>query len=364
MPYRKTLLSLVLLVVVVVCAVVGGIGWHFSSLATEVEHGRAYRFTIVAAGGGTVTLPRDSTTSRPGTWGLIWPSGRAVLGPVVGGDSRTVVRKVVSGSPAAGSRAVIDHWVYGRDPQQDLGLPFQDVTYSSALGAMPAWYVPGRSSVWVVAVHGRNASRMETFRAMKAVHAAGMPLLSISYRNDEGAPPSRTKRNLLGYEEWRDVASAVAYARGHGASGVVLYGYSMGGGMVVNTVRHDASFVRGMVLDSPVLDWNSTLDKQAAQRSLPGFLTAAAKQVLHWRTGIDLKSLDARTYAPKLRTPTLLFTTDQDRMVDNGPSLEFARRAPKGMVTALSAHADHTDAWNVDPARYESALTAFLTPLA
>ncbi|WP_168212151.1 alpha/beta hydrolase family protein [Actinomadura rubteroloni] len=362
---RKTVVIVPLVVLLVSCVSVVSIGWYFSSVATSVEHGRAYRFTIRGVSGDTVTLPRDATTSRPGVWGLIWPGGRAVLGPVVGGDARTVQRRfsVVFGRPAPGSRAVIDHWVYGRDPRRDLGLEFRDVVYPSSLGPMPAWFLPGRSSVWVIAVHGRNASRFETFRALKAVHASGMPVLSISYRNDVGAPRSPDHRNLMGYTEWRDITSAIAYARGHGASGVVLYGYSMGGGMVVNAVRHDASFVRGLVLDSPVLDWNATLDKQAGQRSLPSFVTAAAKRILAWRMGIDLSSLDARTYAPRLRTPTLLFTTDEDALVDNRPSYEFARLAPRGMVTHISAHADHTDAWNVDPVRYEKALSGFLGPL-
>ncbi|MGW0191984.1 hypothetical protein [Nonomuraea sp. NPDC003201] len=33
----------------------------------------------------------------------------------------------------------------------------------------------------------------------------------------------------LGATEWREVAAAISYARGQGATGVVLYGFSMGG---------------------------------------------------------------------------------------------------------------------------------------
>jgi hypothetical protein len=29
----------------------------------------------------------------------------------------------------------------------------------------------------VIAVHGRNADKAETFRAMRAVHAAGLPMM-------------------------------------------------------------------------------------------------------------------------------------------------------------------------------------------
>lgn len=149
--------------------------------------------------------------------------------------------------------AMIDHWMYDGDPKTALGLPFQDVSYPSEVGPMPAWLVPGTSpkSTWVIGVHGRNADKAETFRVMRTVHALGMPMLSIAYRNDVGAPPSQDRRNHLGDKEWHDVVSAMGYARAHGATGVVLYGWSMGGAMAMTTLQRDPSFVRGVVLDSP-----------------------------------------------------------------------------------------------------------------
>lgn len=366
----RGLLTAALAAVVVLGLGTTGAGWYFSGVATEVSHDKQFPLTVLDVGDGTVTLPRDEATVRPGTWGLAWKGGRALLGPVVSQDARSVVRKVTSvshGTLVKGARVHFDHWVYEGDPRRALGLEFRDVTYPTQVGAMPAWFLPGRTSrtTWVIAVHGRNADRAETFRAMPAVHRLGLPMLSIAYRNDVGAPPSPDRRNHLGDTEWRDVASAVAYARSQGATGVVLYGWSMGGAMVMTTLRRsdDPGFIQGVVLDSPVMDWNATLDKQASARNLPGFVTAAAKRVLQWRTGIDLADYDQRRYAPDLKTPVLLFTTDSDSMVDNRPSYEFAERAPKGLVTHVSARADHTEAWNVAPAAYERALHTFLTGL-
>ncbi|XRQ11866.1 alpha/beta hydrolase family protein [Actinomadura welshii] len=351
--------------VVLLCAVVGGIGWYFAGVAIEVERTPEYPLTIVDTGNGTVTLPRTATTERPGTWALVWEGGRAHLGPVVGGDELRVVRTVTSveeGSPAKGAAAAIDHWVHDGDPGKALGLPFQDVTYPSRVGPMPAWLVPGASpkSTWVIGIHGRNADKAETFRVMRAVHEAGLPMMSIAYRNDVGAPPSDDGKNHLGDTEWQDVVSAIGYARAHGATGVVLYGWSMGGAMAMTTLRKDPSFVRGVVLDSPVLDWNATLDKQGAARNLPKLITDVAKRVLEWRIGIDLTDFDQRRYAPDLRTPVLLFTAADDATVANGPAYTFARTAPPGMVTHIATPGDHTESWNVDPAAYERALQTFL----
>ncbi|WP_165975295.1 alpha/beta hydrolase family protein [Actinomadura rubrisoli] len=362
----RLVVSAVLAVVVLLCAAVGGISWYFAGVATQVDHSVEYRTEIVDAGNGTVTLPREPFTERPGTWALIWKGGRALLGPVVGGGKKRVVRRVASvleGTLIKGAPADIDHWLYDSDPKTALGLDFQNVTYPSKVGPMPAWLLPGASpkSTWVIGVHGRNADKAETFRAMRAVHATGLPMLSIAYRNDVGAPRSADHRNHLGDTEWNEVASAVAYARANGATGVVLYGWSMGGAMVMTTLRKDPSFVRGVVLDSPVMDWSATLDKQGDDRHLPRFVTDVAKRMLSKRIGIDLRDFDQRPYAPRLRTPTLLFTTAEDATVANRPAFAFAKAAPPGMVTHIAAQGDHTEAWNVDPAAYERALTAFLT---
>ncbi|WP_131732633.1 alpha/beta hydrolase family protein [Actinomadura formosensis] len=361
----RPLMAVSLALTVLLCAALGGTGWYFAGVAIEVDHAAEYPLTIVDARDGTVTLPREPETERPGTWALVWKNGRALLGPVVGGDDAHVVRKVasvVSGALVKGAPAAMDHWLYEGDPKKALGLPFEDVTYPSKVGPMPAWWVPGASpkGTWVIAVHGRNADKAETFRAMRPVHKLGLPMMSIAYRNDVGAPSSGDRKNHLGDTEWNDVVSAMGYARAHGATGVVLYGWSMGGAMVMTALRKDPSFVRGVVLDSPVLDWSATLDKQGDARNLPGFVTDVAKRILEQRIGIDLTDYDQRRYAPRLRTPVLLFTAKDDATVDNGPAYTFARTAPPGMVTHITTPGDHTESWNVDPAAYERSLTSFL----
>jgi dipeptidyl aminopeptidase/acylaminoacyl peptidase len=175
-----------------------------------------------------------------------------------------------------------------------------------------------------------------------------------------GAPPSRDGKNHLGNTEWHDVVSAMGYARAHGATGVVLYGWSMGGAMAMTTLRKDPSFIRGVILDSPVMDWSATLDKQGDARHLPFFVTDVAKRILQWRIGIDLADFVQHRYAPQLKTPVLLFTAEDDEMVANRPAFTFAEKAPPGMVTHITTPGDHTESWNVDPAAYEGALTAFL----
>jgi uncharacterized protein len=284
-----------------------------------------------------------------------------------------VVRTVTTvkrGSLTAGLHGAVDVRMYDGDPQTDRGLPFEPVTVQDGLGDLPAWFVPpttaAASPIWVIAVHGRQGTMTEPLRILPTLAGSGHPTLVISYRNDPNAPRSPDGFYHLGDTEWRDVDAAIGYARAHGATGVVLYGWSMGGTLTVTALRRmpaaDTSLVRAVVLDSPAIDWTTVLNSQGAQRSLPGFVIWTAERLIERRGGFSLGALDGRTYAPELAVPALVFLDTSDRTVPNGPTLDFVAAAPPGLVTLVkTTGGDHTGSWNVDPAAYEAKVTGFLT---
>jgi pimeloyl-ACP methyl ester carboxylesterase len=185
----------------------------------------------------------------------------------------------------------------------------------------------------------------------------------MKYRNDAGAPASPDHIYHLGVTEWQDVQAGVRYALAHSASDVILYGYSMGGGVVEYFLHHSpyAGRVRAVVLDSPALDWNAVLDLQANQRSLPGILTVVGKRIVAYRLGLsNLDPLDATRSAASLRAPTLLFQGTKDTTIPVGPSAAFARARPDIVTYVVVPGAEHTQPWNVDPAAYDARLKAFL----
>jgi pimeloyl-ACP methyl ester carboxylesterase len=192
--------------------------------------------------------------------------------------------------------------------------------------------------------------------------------LAVTYRNDAGAPSSPDRFYHLGDTEWRDVAAAIGYARGHGARSVVLYGWSMGGTLVMTALRRmphaDAAMVSGLVLDSPVLDWTATLDLQGAQRHLPGPLTWTAERLVEQRAALSLGGLDQLRYASSLRVPVLLFVDRSDTTVPPDTALRFARSRPDLVTLVATSGGNHTGSWNVDPYRYETALRTFLAATA
>ncbi|GAB2989740.1 alpha/beta hydrolase family protein [Saccharothrix stipae] len=343
-----------------------GFGWYYSGELLDPVNARpGYRDTVTSSASGTVSLAESRVTVLPGTWGLVWPGGGAKVGPVTQRSEGTVVRELQGMAPADGTRVRMETAVWSTDPATAHDLEYTDVRIPTELGDAPAWLVPATSSTWVVAVHGRGGTRAEALRVMPALHALGLPVLAVTYRNDEGAPASPDGLYHLGDTEWRDVEAAVRYAREHGAREVVLYGWSMGGAIVGQFLGRsaEADDVAAVVLDAPVVSWTRTLELQSRNRNVPEQLVPIAELVSDWRVDLDFDRFDLRANPPPRKPPTLLFHGDADGTVPVQASRDLAAAAdrlgwPLRYVEVPAA--EHTAAWNVDPETYEQALTEFL----
>jgi uncharacterized protein len=352
----------------VVCGTVStGIGWFYSSLLLDPTLRPVYpeRVLDVDAAAATVTLAANRLTAQPGTWGLRWSDGLAVIGPVLAHRSGTVVRSLLAGPmPRAGTAAVIDTGPFDPDPAA-RGLAFSTVDIATPLGPSPAWLVPAAGDTWVVMVHGRGGSRREALRVLPALHERGFPVLVPSYRNDEEAPASPDGHYHLGDTEWRDIEAAVRFALDGGARHVVLFGWSMGGAITAAFLDRssDASSVAAVVWDSPLVDWRATLRQQARNRRLPPGLTPFATSITSRRIGIDFDRFDLRRRPPAVRPPTLIVHSTEDTAVPVGPSRALAAAAPAldwPMEYVEVPDVEHTGSWNADPEAYEQVVTGFL----
>jgi alpha-beta hydrolase superfamily lysophospholipase len=362
------MVAILLVPLLVLAVTAAGFAWYTTSRLLAVIHVRdSYPLRVLAVGarGMTVTLSNGPDAAEPGTFRLAWPGGQARVGPVTASGPGFVTRQLsdVSGRPALGVRAGIEPDPYAGDPLTALGIPFTTARVPTALGGMPAWRISGRRSTWVILIHGLGGSRADTLPVMPALHALGFPMLAITYRNDAGAPASPDHQSHLGATEWRDVQAAVRFAASRGASGVVLFGYSLGGAMAAVTAEDSSSraLVRGLVLDSPILDWQATLDYQGQRHGLPQPLISLTENLLSWRSGISYAEFDQLRQESSLHLPVLLIQGSADTIVPPATADAFAR-ARRGLVTYLPvAGADHVSAIDTDPSRYLAALARFLT---
>jgi uncharacterized protein len=376
----------VVVVLVLVLAFFAGGGWLYAgqirdgALASKAPGTPALQSQVLAVGDHSITLARDPASppelTEAGTWGLRWPAGYGRLGAIraLGADRvERAFTRLEGTPPRVGERSAVDGYAWPADPALAAGRPAREVTYPSPLGPAPAWLVGGRRDTWVILVHGYNAARTETLRTLATVTRLGYPALAVSYRNDPGAPHSPDALRRWGATEWRDLEAATRYAVGHGAGGVVLAGFSMGGAVVTSFLLSSplAARVRGVVLDAPALDLGAVIDRGAVDRDLPVLgtpvppaLTEVAKGIAGLRWHLDWGQLDYVDRAGRLATPMLVFHQTGDPTVPVAISEALAAARPDLVTLERFGGDGHVQSWNVDRPRYERALRAFLERVA
>lgn len=195
---------------------------------------------------------------------------------------------------------------------------------------------------------------------------AGLPSLVLSYRNDRDAPASPDGFYRFGQTEWEDVDAAVTYARQHGAESVVLVGYSMGGGIVLNFLYQapQRTLARAVILDAPLLDFSATVDFGARRQHAPALLASVGKWIAGIRFGVPWNNLDYVRSADRLKVPILLFHGDADETVPVEGSDRLAHARPDLVQYVRTPGALHVRSWNVDPQVYEKTVREFLARVA
>jgi len=335
---------------------------------------------------GLIVLGRTEDSAVPGRYGLWFEqdSGYARIGQVVAEHGGTVTRALLGvdlGEISGARRGRMSGWFY-RHPRE-LGLPYRGIEVATPLGYAPAWHLPvavdeGGAPVpnrrWAVVVHGHGVVRAEGLRAVAPFHAEGLDVLLISFRNDGEAPPSPDQRTSLGDREWADVEAAMDAALGLGAEELVLMGFSLGGATVLQTATRARGRDRvvGLVLDSPVIDWVTTLDAIGADYRMPLLVREGAFLLARVRWGrrltgldvpIDWGRMDFVARARELRTPILLMHSDDDGYVPPGPSQALAAARPDIVRFDRWSQARHAKLWNYDPERWEASIRGFLSGL-
>jgi len=340
---------------------------------------RTEAIRIYSVGDETITLSVTEESVTPGQYSF-WFSrdtGHARVGEIVDRTRNTVTRELLDidfGDIERATRGRLSGWFFVRP--RDLDLPYQNVEVDTQLGEAPAWLFPAAIDTgrWVIQVHGRGVRRTETLRAVPVFHDAGYSSLLVSYRNDGVAPESIDRRYALGGSEWRDVESAMQYAVDHGATDIVLMGWSMGGATVLQAATRSefARYLRGIVLDSPVIDWVDVIDHQGRAAHVPALIRNRAVHLVGGPlagalTGIaepiDLTKLDFVRRAGDLRWPVLLLHSTGDDYVPAGPSKALAIERPDIVTFEEFDTAHHVRLWNYDEPRWTGAITRWLAEL-
>jgi len=351
------------------------IGWMFSNSILKPQPYSLYpEFEILEVRQGQVILPAPETsaqfadTRRSGMYGLLWEGGHGLLGEVSADDGERIIRelKLVSGNlPVAGAAARMDNFIYRRNPKEDHGLEYEALSLQGQAGKLEAWWLAQSADTAVLMLHGRRRGAIEeTLRVLPTLHAMGYSVLSLSYRNHSASDPSPDGFFHYGDSEWEDVVTGVEFLQAKGIKRVVLYGFSMGGAVALETLERMPTGlpeVEALIIDSPLLDPRTVFRRAAKGMGLPLANTVAdwALLVARLRASIDWPALDQRRTAAQISVPVLLMAGTGDSTVPIDLVDEFAAQVPDIEYRRLNG-VEHVEGWNQTPDAYEGWVRNFL----
>ncbi|NYG20022.1 dienelactone hydrolase [Agromyces hippuratus] len=358
----------------------GGLGLVIARRLTSPVGGRRYDLTIreVDTSGERpiVVLDRTPQTAAPGRYCLLLENGGWVrLSSEVQNRGPAFVGREVVAEIGAGLRpGALASWsgIYFSSPE-DAGLKALDVDIPTDAGPMPAWLIQPRgawSTTWVIHVHGLGSTRAGTLRGVQVAAEAGLASLVVTYRNDGEGPTLSSGRATLGATEVEDVRAAVDYALAYGARRVILFGWSMGAAIALQLAAQPAlrGIVAGLVLESPVLDWVSTIKANCRRSGLPAWTGVLAVPWLDHRrlariaglaASVGLRRFDWITRTDDLTAPMLILhgSADASSPIEVATRLQHLR---PDLVHLEPFDADHTMTWNADPKRWRVSVASAL----
>ena len=361
--------------VVLIIAAVFGLVWFVMSWvhandirSTFLIPGPAmdgYPLSVSSNEAGRVTADRTTESEREGLWGLEGEGAYAQISTIVRLDAETVERgvKTLEGEFRPGDAARIDADAFAGDPFTAHRIAWEEIVIPSEIGPHPGWFVDGRRATWMVFVHGRGDDRLdESLRIIPSLVEQGFPVMVITIRNDVGATASESGMRMWGLEEWRDVDEAVRLGIRKGARDFVLIGSGFGSA-IVSSFLHESDqigAVRGVVLDSPVVDLEESVIRWSQDSGTPRIVGWLGRRLATVRFGMEWDLLDQVERASEFDVPMLILHGGEDP-VTPPESVELFVEAVEPLAQRQRfEQGGHADLWNIDQFRYESAIRSWL----
>jgi pimeloyl-ACP methyl ester carboxylesterase len=331
-----------------------------------------------------IDLPASPQTTAPGRYSLWFAagSGHACIGRITGMDAEAgtvtrIVERVDAGDLTTVGAGIWSGYVFSKPDQ--LNLPYSEVQIANEYGVAPAWIFPptnpsDASTKWAIHIHGMGGSRAGALRGVPVACRLGYTSLVVSLRNDREGPASTDARYMLGQTEWLDVEEAVKFAIEEGAQEILLFGWSLGGSIALRLAHLSeySGYISGLVLDAPVFDWTRTLTTNARAGGLPGPIASLGLLLMRsktfgWVTGLeeplDFRSLDWLARASKLQKPVLLLHGRGDLSTPFEAS-ELAAKLRPDLIQLVPFEVEgHSQEWNVDSEKWESAVASWISSL-
>jgi len=322
--------------------------------------------------GLAVYLPVNADTECLGDLSLFWNSrkGHAIVRRTPSGDSIELRRFEVIANLGEQVKATGDAWISGWLGDQPEHFGFSSVQNLTSMPNGTRAFISEQDSLtWVIHVHGRKATYAETLRNAILFHQHGFSQLAISHLSDSPPNGIGTRRSRLGSAEWTQIAEAIEFAKSKGAEKIILFGWSLGG-MMVNQYLSKAAVAKevvGVILDSPLLDYRSTLKVQAVRA---GYHEAMGDLIADTITNskllralgfknIAVDEISALGKSIPVQLPTVLFYSLNDGYIAMDGVFRYQELNSKVSLKEIPG-ARHCRLFNEDKESYQRAIEDFL----
>jgi pimeloyl-ACP methyl ester carboxylesterase len=336
---------------------------------TSATYRRRYDLVVLRISDDEIDLPATRHTLASGQFGLQLSAGGppAVIGPVISTRDGKVTRCLLY-RPVGLSLESRGRWsgivsVVPSSAAADVVETFVE----TALGPAPAWMIDRGTDRWAIHVHGQGSARAQTLRGVETASRMGLSSLVISYRNDGEGPRSRDARSHLGESEWRDLEAALRFVAERGGTGCVVFGWSLGATMALNTVQRSSSaeMIKALVMVSPVLVWEDVMRANARYQRYPQLLGSLIARLLALNRfsrlaglagPLEVRGSDRARFQGALRIPVLILHNRNDWSVPFETSSRFAEEHKDRVELVEFNCSGHTQEWNSDPVGWDLAV--------
>ena len=155
----------------------------------------------------------------------------------------------------------------------DYALPFDTHLISVNNATLETWFIANpKQRALVILFHGYAACKSDLLVPATQFHLMGCELLLVDF---DGSGGSSGKDTSIGFDERKDVAECVVYARDHWPSRrIILYGVSMGSAAILGAVALEGVKPDAVIIASPFDRLINTVRNRFKIMGLPTFPAA------------------------------------------------------------------------------------------
>jgi fermentation-respiration switch protein FrsA (DUF1100 family) len=248
-----------------------------------------------------------------------------------------------------------------RGTPADLGMPFEDVTVTTADGLrLTGWYVPSWNGASVMLVHGYKDTRGNLLGVAHILYRHGYNVLLGSLRAHDSSDGDTIS---FGFHETKDLAAWHAYLSSTGVdpSRVGIFGVSLGGTITIRYASETPS-IAAVIADCAFSSIDDTIERSIRFfTGLPPF--PFAPMIEFWterRLGMATEEIDAKQWIGGISPrPIMLMQGGADEVIspESGERLFAAAAEPKELW--FDPELGHAQFLRRRPEEFERRIVAF-----